>query len=96
VVRCPLVVDICTRLEWGTILEPKKLMLHTCTDTSGSKCLGGIFGDEWFSLRCPRWFQLRDIQFKEIYAVLQAILQWGSAWTGHHVVFHIDNTAVAS
>jgi len=52
-------------------MEPKKLTHHICTDASGSKGLGGIFGDEWFSTRCPRWFQLRDIQFKEIYVVLR-------------------------
>lgn len=78
------------------ILEPTKSTIHICTDASGLKGLGGIFGDKWFSSRCPRRFRTRDIQFKEIYAVLQAILRWGIAWKGHHVVFHVDNTAIAS
>jgi len=53
-----------------------KSHLHIYTDASGKKGLGGIFGDAWFSLRCPRRFRLRDIQFKEIYTVLQAIMRW--------------------
>ena len=56
------------------ILDPPKATLHVYTDTSGLKGLGGTFGDEWFSTQCPHWFRTRDIQFKEIYAVLQAIL----------------------
>jgi len=76
-------------------LDPPKPTLHVYTDTSSSKGLGGIFGDEWFSTRCPCHFRNRNIQFKEIYAVLQAIL-WGISWEGHHVVFHIDNSAIVA
>ena len=28
--------------------------------------------------------------------VLQAIICWGLAWKGHHVVFHMDNTAIVA
>jgi len=35
------------------ILDPLKPMLHMYTDASSTKGLGGIFGDEWFSTRCP-------------------------------------------
>ena len=65
--------------------------VHVFTDASGKKGLGGIFGTEWFSSRVPRRFRERDIQFKELYAVLQAILRWGHKWVDKHVVFHIDN-----
>jgi len=47
-------------------------------------------------MRCLRRFCSRDIQFKEIYAVLQAILRWGHLWKGHHIVFHVDNYTLVS
>src|SRR5882724_5858088 len=78
------------------LLNPLKPMLDVHTDASGTKRLGGTFGDEWFSMRCPRCFCLRDIQFKEIYVVLQAILRWGHLWKGHHIVCHVDNNTVVS
>jgi len=65
-------------------------------DASGSKGLGGIFEDQWYSSRCPCCFRTRDIQFKEVYAVLQAILRWGHLWWGHHIIFHVDNSAMVS
>ena len=78
------------------LLEPQKPMLDVHMDASMSKGLGGTFGDEWFPTRCPRHFLLRDIQFKEIYLVLQEILKWGHLWKGHHIVFHMDNYTVVS
>ena len=66
-----------------------------CVD-SGTMGLGGIFDDRWFSARCPRRFRDRDIQFKEIYAVLQAILRRGHLWKHCHVIFNVDNAAVVS
>jgi len=78
------------------ILDPPKATLHVYTDASGLKGLGGTFGDEWFSTRCPRRFRTRDIQFKEIYAILQAILRWGLSWERHHIVFHVDNSAIVA
>ena len=73
------------------IIAPSYQVLHVFTDASGRKGIGGIFEDEWFSSRVPRRFRNRDIQFKEIYAVLQAILRWGHCWKHRHVLFHIDN-----
>ena len=70
--------------------------LHVYTDASGLKGLGSIFEDEWFSCRYPHKFRSRDIHFKEIYAVMQAILRWGHHWEGCHINFHIDNTAIVS
>jgi len=78
------------------ILDLAGHILHVYTNASGSKGLGGIFGDSWFSARCPCQFHSRDIQFKEIYAVLQAVLRWGHLWKGHDVVFHINNSAIVS
>jgi len=76
------------------ILEPSCPTVHIYTDASESKGLGGVFGEIWFFTRCPCQFWLWDIQFKETYMVLQAILRWGHNWTGHHIIFHVDNAVV--
>jgi len=78
------------------LLKPQKPMVHIYMDTSGTTGLGSIFGDEWFSTRCLCHFHSQDIQFKEIYVVLQATLRWGHLWKGHHIVFYKENTAVVS
>jgi hypothetical protein len=78
------------------LIQPTLPTVHVYTDASGRKGIGGIFDQRWFSARVPRRLRVRDIQFKEIYAVLQAILRWGNLWEGHHVVFHVDNSAVVA
>ncbi|KAL7278212.1 hypothetical protein ACG7TL_008187 [Trametes sanguinea] len=78
------------------LITPSRPTLHVYTDASGaeSKGIGGIFQSSWFASRVPRRFRRRDIQFKEIYAALQAAMRWGNLWSGHHVVFHIDNQVI--
>jgi hypothetical protein len=56
---------------------------------------GGHFGSDWFSARCPRRYRHEHIQVKEMLAVVHAILCWGDAFTGKHVIFHSDNEAVS-
>jgi hypothetical protein len=73
------------------IISPSLPTVHVYTDASGSKGLGGIFESKWFATQVPRCFRNRDIQFKEIYAVLQAILRWGHLWANKHVIFYVDN-----
>lgn len=90
---------------WSTFCSPWNGVRLLCkdsptisifTDASGTKGLGGVFGSLWFSSRIPRRFRSRDIQFKEAYAVLQAILRWGDCWQGCHIIFRVDNQAVVS
>ncbi len=81
-----------------TLIDPPSTQHHLFTDASGTKGLGGIYNNHWFSTRVPRRFRgsKRDIQFKELYAVLQAILRWGHLWRHSHVHFHVDNQAVVA
>lgn len=76
------------------ILSPAQPSVCLYTDASGRKGLGGIFGSEWYSSRVPRRFRDRDIQFKEAFAILRAILCWGDEWSGRHVLFYCDNQDV--
>lgn len=82
--------------NWNGIrfLAPTRPAFSITTDASGVKGLGGIFGSQWFSSRCPRRYRSRDIHFKELYAILQAILRWGDGWNGYHITFYCDNQNV--
>ncbi len=96
----------CADIQWWSVfhsrwngvhlIAPSQPTIHVYTDASGSerKGIGGSFGDFWYASRIPRRFRKRDIQFKELYAVVQATLRWGEQWSGCHVVFHIDNQAI--
>ena len=55
-----------------------------------------FFDNLWFLSRILCHFCGEDIQFKETYAVLQAILCWGDLWDGAHVNFNVDNQAVVA
>jgi hypothetical protein len=85
-------------LSWNGIhlISPRHQTVHIYTDASGTKGIGGVYEDLWFSSQVPCHFHNHNIQFKEIYAVLQAILCWGHQWRHCHVVFHIDNEAIVA
>ena len=76
------------------LLSPSRPAVLVCTDASGRKGLGGIHANQWFASRAPRRYQNHDIQFKELYAIVQAVLRWGDTWGNHHVKFYCDNQAV--
>lgn len=80
------------------LITPSRPTIHIYTDASGTKGIGGIFGNHWYASRVPRRFRgmKRDIQFKELYAVVQAMLRWGEEWAHHHVIFHIDNEVIVN
>jgi hypothetical protein len=66
----------------------------TSQSQSGRKGLGGVISDQWFPAWTLRCYCCHDIQFKEIFAILHAILCWGDSWSGHHIVFFCNNSAV--
>ena len=64
--------------QWNGILiiSPSCPSMHVFMDTSGSECKGisGVFGNAWFSSCMLRHFRKQDIQFKELFTVMQATL----------------------
>jgi hypothetical protein len=78
---------------WNGIyfISPHRTNINLYTDASGSKGIGGVLNSNWFSARLPKRYMKRDIQFKELFAVIHAILCWGKDFRGKHVSFHIDN-----
>ena len=97
---------VCSYIQWWSIygcswngihlLEPQKSILHVFMHANSTNGLGSVFGDKWFSTRYPCYFHSQDIQFKEIYLVLQATLRWDHLWKGNHIILYVDNTAVVS
>ena len=77
-------------------ISPSQHTVHVYTNASSMKGIGGILGNKWFSPHVPCCFCHQDIQFKEIYAVLHAILHWGHLWQHQHVIFHVDNEAIVA
>ncbi|GLB45363.1 putative transposition, RNA-mediated [Lyophyllum shimeji] len=76
------------------LLAPPRTVLHIYTDASGTKGIGGVFRNHWFSARVPRRHKHKDIQFKELLAVAEAVDRWGDQLRGAHIVFHVDNDDV--
>ena len=78
------------------LLKPSVPSVTVHTDASGRKGIGGVCNNEWFSSRVPRRYRSRDIQFKEAFAILHAILRWGDTWANHHLTIYCDNEAVVA
>ncbi|PPR04749.1 hypothetical protein CVT24_006895 [Panaeolus cyanescens] len=88
----------CFASAWNGVrlLAPSRQSFSVFTDASGSKGIGGYWLNQWFSSRMPRKHRTKDIQFKELFAILHAILCWGDAWSDSHVNFYCDNQAVVA
>lgn len=80
---------------------------HIWTDASGKLGIGGyrlnsptcmqaINMDDVFSLRIPTRLRLKDIQFKEMWAVRHALHQWQSRLGKSMVILYCDNQAVCA
>ena len=76
------------------------------SDAAGTKGLGAFYTsgigqqpepDAAFSISLPSYIaRAREhINTKEMRAVEQALLYWGSQWRGPKVIMHVDNRAVA-
>lgn len=97
-VRADLHWWLCFSRHWNGIrvIQPSFPTIHIYTDASGTKGLGGIWDSRWFSTRIARRHRSADIQYRELSAIVQAVLRWGDEWSGSHVVFHCDNQAVVA
>ena len=84
------------RLMWNGVqlLSSSRPAIVVHTDASGRKWLGGIHANQWFASHAPQCCRNHDTQFKELYAIVQAVLRWGDTWGNHHVKFYCDNQAV--
>ena len=55
---------------------------------------GAIYGDSW--IQGPWGINLlsMSIDFKELYAIIMAVLTWGVNWEGKRIVFITDNLPI--
>ena len=86
----------CTSWNVVHLLSPSLLVVDVHTDASGRKGIGGVCQSEWFSSHVPCRYHNRDIQFKEVFAILHVILCWGSTWANYHLIFYCNNQAVVA
>ena len=76
------------------IINPTRKTLTIHTDASGTKGIGGWWMAHAFSARVSRGHRGKHINWKEAYAVLYAIAEWGEQWRGHTVIMMGDNSAI--
>jgi hypothetical protein len=79
-----------------TAISPRRFEVTIETDASGSKGIGGYWPatKRMFSTRLPRRHRKKHINFKEMFAVLFAIAEWGESWKGQELLVKCDNEAV--
>jgi ribonuclease HI len=66
------------------------------TDTSGLKGIGGVYNDRIFSSRVPSHHHVKHINWKEMFAILHALIIWHKEWVHGSVDVACDNTAVVN
>ena len=93
-----------------TLIRTVRHEIRIWTDASGTRGLGGYYlqpsddplPQQWkmltwdtaYSKPIPRHHRGKDINYKEMLAVLTAFRSWNTEIAGHKVVLHTDNTAV--
>ena len=83
--------------EWNgvSLFHPGAPSVHVYSDASGSRGCGAVVpGVAYFRLTWPQQWDSVGITAKELLPLVIAAGLWGRAWTGHHVLFHVDNMSV--
>jgi hypothetical protein len=82
--------------HWSAIslIQISRPIYHIATDASGKKGIGGVFGDLLFASRLPARYKGKHINWKEMFAVLQAFVRWHEHWIHGAVDIACDNAAV--
>jgi hypothetical protein len=93
--------------QWNGIrlLQPSRLQAYLWTDASGTKGIGGYFlldrsvlpqRSQVFSRMVPQRHKKKHINYKEMFAVLQALQLWLASFAGRRVHVYCDNEAVVT
>ena len=83
--------------EWNrmSLFHPGASSVHVYSDASGPLCCGAVVpGVAYFRLPWPQQWDSVGITAKELLPLVITAGLWGQAWTGHHVLFHVDNMSV--
>lgn len=63
-----------------SIIQMSRPTHQVWTDASGTKGIGSIYGDQLFATRVPRRHRKKHINWKEMFAILHALLLWFMEW----------------
>ena len=55
---------------------------------------GATFQSEWFSVPWPPEFLDFDINFRELFAIVAAVMTWGHRWHHQQILFYTDNLTI--
>ena len=82
--------------SWSTIslIQLSRTIFHVSTDASGLKGIGGVYDGRIFSSRVPSRHKDRHINWKEMFAILHALIIWHKEWANGSVDVACDNSAV--
>src|SRR5204863_8293912 len=64
------------------------------TDASGLKGIGGYYDNQIFASRVPSRHEDKHINWKEMFAVLHALILWHKEWAYGSVDVACDNAAI--
>ena len=84
--------------SWSTIsfIQLSRTVFHVSTDASGLKGIGGVYNGRIFSSRVPSRHKDKHINWKEMFAILHALILWHKEWAYGSVDVACDNAAVVS
>ena len=68
--------------------------LSLYTDASGSHGYGAYYHGAWLRADWLPHQSSHDIQWKELYAIVIAVITWGHNWTGKRIRFNCDNKSI--
>ena len=74
-------------------ISSSDLLLYTDACNYG---FGAIFGNSWIQGEFDGLSESHSIDFKEFFAIVAAVMTWGSEWAGKRIVFHTDNLPITS
>ena len=64
--------------------------LRLATDAS-FKGMGAVYQNQWISARWPTQLVEHHINFLELFAIVAAVVTWGSEWTNQQILIYTDN-----
>ena len=68
--------------------------LSLYTDASGSHGYGTYYHGAWLRVDWLPHQSSHNIQWKELYAIVIAVITWGHIWTGKWIRFNCDNKSI--
>jgi hypothetical protein len=82
--------------SWSSIsmIQLSRISFDVATDASGAKGIGGVHRRIVFSESIPSRHKSKKIDWKEMFAILYALMLWHEVWSGGLVRIACDNSSV--